>query len=163
MIKIFLLLSTYYIRHMLTMRTRYALRALIHISLEGKGSTPVSAASIAEGQGISLKFLEAILHDLKAAGYVNSRKGIGGGYLMEKTSDSIRLADVIRTMNGPIALVPCVSLNFYEPCTICPDESRCALHHVMSEVRDATLNILESTTLADLLKREQQLHKRKKK
>jgi Rrf2 family protein len=146
---------------MLTMRTRYALRALIHISIESKDGGPVSASSIAEGQGISLKFLEAILHDLKEAGFVVSKKGIGGGYLLNKKSDAIRLADVIRTINGPIALVPCVSLNFYEPCSICPDESKCALHHVMTEVRDATLAILETTSLSDLIQREKKLLRRK--
>jgi Rrf2 family protein len=143
------------------MRTRYALRALIHISIESKDGGPVSASSIAEGQGISLKFLEAILHDLKEAGFVVSKKGIGGGYLLNKKSDAIRLADVIRTINGPIALVPCVSLNFYEPCSICPDESKCALHHVMTEVRDATLAILETTSLSDLIQREKKLLRRK--
>lgn len=148
---------------MLTMRTRYAIRALIHISIENKDGAPVSASSIAEGQGISLKFLEAILHDLKDAGLVVSKKGIGGGYLLGKKSDAIRLADVIRTINGPIALVPCVSLNFYEPCSICPDESKCALHHVMTEVRDATLAILETTSLSDLIQREKRLFKRKSK
>jgi Rrf2 family protein len=146
---------------MLTMRTRYALRALIHISIESKDGGPVSASSIAGGQGISLKFLEAILHDLKEAGFVVSKKGIGGGYLLNKKSDAIRLADVIRTINGPIALVPCVSLNFYEPCSICPVESKCALHHVMTEVRDATLAILETTSLSDLIQREKKLLRRK--
>jgi Rrf2 family protein len=145
------------------MRTRYAIRALIHISIENKDGAPVSASSIAEGQGISLKFLEAILHDLKDAGLVVSKKGIGGGYLLGKKSDEIRLADVIRTINGPIALVPCVSLNFYEPCSICPDESKCALHHVMTEVRDATLAILETTSLFDLIQREKRLLKRRSK
>ncbi len=146
---------------MLTMRTRYALRALIHISIESKDGGPVSASAIAEGQGISFKFLEAILHDLKEAGFVVSKKGIGGGYLLGKMPDAIRLADVIRTINGPIALVPCVSLNFYEPCSICPDESKCALHHIMTEVRDATLAILETTSLSDLIHREKKLLKRK--
>jgi Rrf2 family protein len=146
---------------MLTMRTRYALRALIQISIESKDGGPVSASSIAEGQGIPLKFLEAILHDLKEVGFVVSKKGIGGGYLLNKKSDAIRLADVIRTVNGPIALVPCVSLNFYEPCSICPDESKCALHHVMTEVRDATLAILETTSLSDLIQREKKLLRRK--
>ncbi|MFN5295024.1 MAG: RrF2 family transcriptional regulator [Flavobacteriales bacterium] len=146
---------------MLTMRTRYALRALIHISIKSGEGKPVSASSIAEGQGISFKFLEAILHDLKVSGYVISKKGIGGGYTLDKAPSDIRLADVIRTINGPIALVPCVSLNFYEACTICPDESKCALHHVMIEVRDATLQILESTSLEDLILREKKLVKRK--
>ena len=146
---------------MLTMRTRYALRALIHISIKSGEGKPVSASSIAEGQGISLKFLEAILHDLKVSGFVISKKGIGGGYTLDKAPSDIRLADVIRTINGPIALVPCVSLNFYEACTICPDESKCALHNVMIEVRDATLQILESTSLEDLILREKKLVKRK--
>lgn len=146
---------------MLTMRTRYALRALIHITMESSEAAPVSASAIAEKQHISLKFLEAILHDLKGAGFVASRKGTGGGYYLNMAPNEIRLADVIRTINGPIALVPCVSLNFYEPCSICPDESKCSLHDVMAEVRDATLSILETTTLESLVAKEKKLTKKK--
>lgn len=72
------------------------------------------------------------------------------------------LADVIRTINGPIALVPCVSLNFYEACSICPDESKCSLHHVMVDVRDATLAILDSTSLKQLVDREKKFAKVRK-
>jgi Rrf2 family protein len=147
---------------MLTMRTRYALRALIHIVKESSVEHPVSAAAIAESQSISVKFLEAILHDLKEAGFVVSKKGIRGGYTLSKQPDVIMLADVIRTMNGPIALVPCVSLNFYEACTICPDESKCSLHHVMVDVRDATLAILESTSIMQLVDREKKQAKGRK-
>lgn len=143
------------------MRTRYALRALIHIANEGSPEKPVSAAAIAEAQPVSLKFLEAILHDLKSYHFVESRKGIGGGYYLKLSPHEIRLADVIRSINGPIALVPCVSLNFYEACTICPDESKCSLHHIMLEVRDASLAILESTSLADLVSREKKTRQKK--
>lgn len=147
---------------MLTMRTRYALRALIHIAKENSGEHPVSAATIAQAQSISLKFLEAILHDLKQAGFITSKKGIHGGYILSQDPNKIRLADVIRTINGPIALVPCVSLNFYEACTICPDESKCSLHHVMVDVRDATLAVLESTSIMQLVEREKKLVKSRK-
>ena len=147
---------------MLTMRTRYALRALIHIAKENRSEHPVSAASIAQAQSISLKFLEAILHDLKQAGFITSKKGIHGGYSLSQEPDKIMLADVIRTINGPIALVPCVSLNFYEACMICPDESKCSLHHVMVDVRDATLAILESTSIMQLVEREKKLVKSRK-
>lgn len=144
------------------MRTRYALRSLIHIAKENSYEHPVSASSIAQAQSIPLKFLEAILHDLKQSGFVTSKKGINGGYTLGKEPDKIMLADVIRTINGPIALVPCVSLNFYEACTICPDESKCSLHQVMVDVRDATLAILESTSLMQLVDREKKFAKVRK-
>lgn len=144
------------------MRTRYALRSLIHIAKENSNEHPVSAASISQAQSIPLKFLEAILHDLKRSGFVTSRKGIHGGYTLSQEPDKIMLADVIRTINGPIALVPCVSLNFYEACSICPDESKCSLHHVMVDVRDATLAILDSTSLKQLVDREKKFAKVRK-
>ena len=145
---------------MITKKSKYAIKALIYLAKQPP-KEPILIESISTDERIPRKFLEAILHDLKVSGFVISKKGIRGGYTLDKAPSDIRLADVIRTINGPIALVPCVSLNFYEACTICPDESKCALHHVMIEVRDATLQILESTSLEDLILREKKLVKRK--
>lgn len=111
---------------------------------------PIS--DIAKSETISRKFLESILLELKKTGMLGSRKGKGGGYYLRQQPDEIIVAHVYRTLEGPIAMVPCVSLNFYERCEDCPDEAACAVHHLMIRVRDNTLKVLENTTLADLMK-----------
>jgi Rrf2 family protein len=112
---------------------------------------PVLISEIAKNKKIPLKFLENILLQLKNEGILDSKKGKGGGYFLNKPPGKIKIAPVIRIVNGPIALLPCVSLYFYERCKNC-DERHCALHDMMVEVRDATLNILDNRTLANLLK-----------
>jgi len=109
----------------------------------------VLISEIAKKKKIPLKFLENILLELKSIDVVESKKGKGGGYFLKKDPKKIRVADIIRKVNGPIAMLPCVSLYFYERCKNC-DEKNCALHDMMIEVRDATLNILEKRTLVDL-------------
>ena len=89
---------------------------------------------------------------------MNSKKGSTGGYYLAKDPKEIYLSDVIRVSGGPIALIPCVSLNFYEPCEECEDESVCALHQVMEEVRQVTLDILAKTSLQDLVDKEDKLN-----
>jgi Rrf2 family protein len=136
---------------MLNMRTKYALHALI--ALAGVQAGPVSAERIAAEARVPRKFLESILTELAKAGIIESRKGRGGGHQLARKPKEIAMTDVIRLFNGAIALVPCVSLNFYEPCQECPDEGTCAVHDVFLEVRVATVRMLEKATLADLLRR----------
>lgn len=147
---------------MLNKKTRYAIKALMQIARQSNIGLPASVSSISEQYQIPNKFLEAILSDLKTAGYVISKKGSSGGYYLNKSSSDINLSDLLRATNGPIAMVPCVSLNYYEPCEQCPDESFCAIHSVMEEVRDANLKILNNTSIQDLLDRENQLVSSKK-
>ena len=116
---------------------------------EKKENEPILIAEISKKKRIPLKFLENILLELKKAGILESKKGKGGGYFLIKAPSKVRVADIIRKVNGPIAMLPCVSLYFYERCRNC-DEKHCALHDMMIEVRDATLNILEKRTLVDL-------------
>ena len=134
---------------MLSKRSQYALKALSYLT-EQYQKGPVLISDIAKRKRIPLKFLENILLELKSLGVLNSKKGKGGGYYLAKPPNEIRVADVIRKVNGPIAMLPCVSLYFYERCSNC-DEKNCALHDMMIQVRDATLNILEKRTLVDLL------------
>jgi Rrf2 family protein len=134
---------------MLNRATRYAIKSLVLIARD-KSGLPVSISSIASQMNISAKFLEAIVRDMRIAGFVKSHKGSVGGYTLSRDPSLIKLAAIVRALNGPIALSPCVSLNFYEPCEICPDENSCELHHVLSKVRDASLHILENTSVADL-------------
>jgi Rrf2 family protein len=148
---------------MLNKRSRYAIKALVQIARANALEHPASVASIVEQTTIPPKFLEAILSDLKVGGFVTSKKGSSGGYYLAKPSDEINLADIIRVMNGPIAMVSCVSLNYYEPCEYCMDEKTCGIHAVMEEVRDASLAILNKTTIASIIQREEKLTKPKKK
>ncbi len=106
-------------------------------------------SEIAEEKKIPLKFLENILLELKKADILDSKKGKGGGYFFKVKPSSVKMTKIIRLIDGPIAMLPCVSLNFYERCNNC-DEKHCGLHDVMKQVRDATLAILENRTLADL-------------
>jgi len=113
--------------------------------------SPVQIATIAESENISQKYLESILLTLRKAGFLGSKKGKGGGYYLLKTPEDIKMAEVMRVLEGPIAMVPCVSMNFYEKCDDCPDEDACSVHKLMVEVRDNTLNIFNNRSLADLI------------
>jgi Rrf2 family protein len=133
---------------MLSQKTRYALRALLHLAEADPGRS-VQAQEIATQQRVPRKYLELILLDLKKAGFIASRRGPGGGYVLARDAQSISFADVIRVTDGPIALVPCASVNFYARCDDCHDEARCAIRRIMAKVRDDTLRTLGGTTLAD--------------
>ena len=137
---------------MLSKKTQYAFRALAHLALE-YGNGPVRISSISIEQRIPLKFLENILVELKNAGMLESKKGKGGGYVLKTSPKKINLATVIRIINGPIALLPCVSLNFYERCQDCNEET-CGMRKMMLIARDATLKVLEKKTLDDIIKGE---------
>lgn len=133
---------------MLSKKSQYALKALSYL-VEKQSEGPILISEIAEKKKIPLKFLENILLELKKAEILDSKKGKGGGYFFSKNPRDISLARIIRLVNGPIAMLPCVSLNFYEKCTNCT-EDHCSLHDVLIEVRDATLAILEKKTLLEL-------------
>jgi Rrf2 family protein len=134
---------------MLSMKSQYAFKALTLLA-EKFNKGPILISDIAEKKKIPLKFLESILLELKKADILDSKKGKGGGYFLKKSPEKVKVATVIRLINGPIAMLPCVSLYFYERCKNC-NEKHCGLHDMMIEVRDATLNIVENRTLKDLL------------
>lgn len=134
---------------MLSKKSQYAFKALTYLA-ERFDKGPVLISEIAQKKKIPLKFLENILLELKKAGILDSKKGKGGGYFLKKSPDKVKMATIIRLVNGPIAMLPCVSLYFYERCKNC-NEKHCGLHDMMIEVRDATLNIVENRTLKDLL------------
>lgn len=138
---------------MLSKKTQYAFHALIYLA-ENVDKGPILISEIASEKSISIKFLENILLELKNAGILGSKKGKGGGYYLMRTPKEIPLARIIRLLDGPIALLPCVSLNYYERCDNCKDEAVCGLHEVMSKVRDATLKLLENRSLKDILTRD---------
>lgn len=140
---------------MLSRKTKYGLKALSYLARENS-DIPVQILVISEAENISQKFLESILLILKKAEILQSKKGKGGGYLLAKPANEITIASVLRVLEGPIALVPCVSLNFYEKCDDCPDEDACSVHRLMLRVRDTNLSIFENTTLADLIAKQSQ-------
>ena len=133
---------------MLSKKTQYAFKALIYLA-EHAEKGPVLISEISKRKNIPLKFLENILLELRKAGILESKKGKGGGYYFAVNPKQVPLAKIMRLLDGPIALLPCVSLNFYEKCKDC-DEKICGLNRMMVQVRDATLKVLESKTLADL-------------
>ena len=134
---------------MLSMKSQYAFKALTYLS-EKFNEGPILISEIAKKKKIPLKFLENILLELKKADILDSKKGKGGGYFLKTSPDKVKVATVIRLINGPIAMLPCVSLYFYERCKNC-DQKHCGLHDLMIQVRDATLNIVENRTLKDLV------------
>jgi len=138
---------------MLSKKTKYAFHALTYLG-KHKDEGSVLIHDIALEHGISHKFLENILLELKKAGFLGSKKGKGGGYYLIKEPKDIPLSKIIRLLDGPIALLPCVSLNYYEACEECRDQKKCGLNKVMIQVRDETLNILENKTLSDILDKE---------
>ncbi len=134
---------------MISKKTKYGIKALTYLARQND-QTPVAIADIAQSEHISLKFLESILLLLRNSGFLGAKKGKGGGYYLIKDPHEISMAKVYRILEGPIALLPCASHNFYEKCDDCDDEARCAARRLMTDIRDNTLKILENTTLADI-------------
>ena len=133
---------------MLSKKTKYGLKALSYLAKK-EINVPVLIADISEAENISKKFLESILLTLKKNGVLASKKGKGGGYYLLKKPSEIKISTIIRILEGPIAMLPCVSLNYYERCDDCSSEESCSLKILMAEVRDSTLKILENKTLED--------------
>ena len=134
---------------MLSKKTQYALKALGYLAAR-YGQGPVLISEISINKKIPIKFLETILLELKQKNILDSKKGKGGGYYLLQSPKKTTLAQAIRLVGGPIALLPCVSLNFYEKCKDC-DEATCGLNKAMLQTRDATLKILEKKTLMELI------------
>jgi Rrf2 family protein len=144
---------------MLSRKSKYGLKALLLLA-EESGKGPVLISQLAERDALPKKFLEAILLDLKRHGFVESRKGKGGGYYLRRGPEEITFGEVIRVLEGPLALVPCVSQTAYAECLECIDEPTCGVRLAMQQVRDATAEILDGTTLADINKRVRRTRKR---
>ncbi|HEV2650022.1 MAG TPA: Rrf2 family transcriptional regulator [Rhizomicrobium sp.] len=132
---------------MLSQKARYALHALIVLAEHG-GEEPLQIADIAEEARVPRKFLEQILLELKKRGIVRSTRGRAGGYLIGKAPKDISFADVIRVIDGPLALAPCVSVTAYHKCEDCVDEATCSIRKVLLAARDATAEVLESRNIA---------------
>jgi Rrf2 family protein len=139
----------------LSLRGEYALRALLVLGRHYDDKV-VRIQSISEQQNIPKRFLEQILNDLKSGGFVESRRGLAGGYRLARRPEQITVAEVVRHVEGALAPVRCVSERFYQKCS-CPDESRCAIRSVMKEIREAILQVAERVTLAEICDRSRKL------
>ncbi len=137
---------------MLSHKTKYALKALLYLAQQEEGYI-AKTIDIAEGATIPKKFLEQILLELKRGHFVSSKQGKLGGYYLVKSKNEITLADIHRLFDGAIALLPCASLNFYEPCSDCKTESECLLRIGLITIREKTLAAMESISIASLIKK----------
>ncbi|MDS1029132.1 Rrf2 family transcriptional regulator [Bacillota bacterium LX-D] len=132
----------------LSTKGRYGLRALVDLaSYKSKG--PVATRVIAERQGISERYLEQLLVSLKQAGLVKSVRGAQGGYILAREPKDIKVGEIIRILEGPIAPVECVSEINPEDCV---RSETCITKNIWSKLRDAMVEVLDSYTLEDLLK-----------
>jgi Rrf2 family protein len=129
---------------MLSKRARYAIKTLIYL-YKNEGDSPISAKSISMNENIPFKFLEKILRELRQHKIIKSERGAVGGYRFFKPAHTIRVVDIMRIIDGPVALLPCVSENFYEKCDECTDEETCNLRRLFVELRDQMLPVLEET------------------
>jgi Rrf2 family protein len=136
---------------MLTQKAKYALRALTVLA-EADPRVPMPIHEIADRAHAPQKFLESILLELRRHGVLASTRGKSGGYVMSRPADDVRVGDVIRMVDGPLAPIPCASMTAYRPCADCPDPATCSIRIVMRRVRDATAAILDNTMIADLAK-----------
>jgi Rrf2 family protein len=143
---------------MLSKKTRYSFLALVHLAKEYQKG-PILISTIAESEKIPKKFLEAILLELRRNGFVNSKKGKGGGYYLIKSPDQVNLADILRLFEGAIALLPCASFKYYEPCCHCKDETTCGIRSVIKDLRDETVRYLKTISLSEVIRREDELLK----
>ncbi|MBI5540159.1 MAG: Rrf2 family transcriptional regulator [Bacteroidia bacterium] len=138
---------------MISKKAQYSLYALTYLAKKYEHG-PVLISEIAEAEKLPKKFLETILLELKNMGIVSSKKGKGGGYYLIKKPENVNFAEIIRFFDGAIALLPCVTYNYYEECNHCKDETTCGVRSVVKEIRDKTVAILKNTTLKDIIDKE---------
>src|SRR5215468_5818215 len=135
---------------MLSQKARYALRAMLHLAAQPKDK-PQQIADVADAANVPRKFLELILLELKKRGLVHSLRGRSGGYQLGRSAKDISFAEIIRSIDGPLALSPCASRTAYRRCEDCTDEATCAIRKSLIDVRNSTAKILEQHSLADAL------------
>jgi Rrf2 family protein len=136
---------------MISRKSKYAIRAALFLA-HRYGTSPVSVEKIASAEKISKKFLETIMLDLKLGGLLHSQRGKYGGYTLNEPPHQITLGRIIRTIDGPLAPVRCVSVTAYKACEDCLDEVTCPIRMVMKDVREAISRVLDLKTLDEVLR-----------
>ncbi|PZQ17819.1 MAG: Rrf2 family transcriptional regulator [Ancylobacter novellus] len=137
---------------MITQKAKYALKALLALARAQEGR-PSSIRDLAARETIPQSFLEQILIELRRAGVVESRRGKEGGYLLARSPSEVRLGQVLRIIDGPLAPLPCLSRTAYRRCPDCADEAACTVRRIFEDMYEATVEIMDRTTLADALER----------
>jgi Rrf2 family protein len=135
---------------MLTAKGKYGLKALVHLAALSPGRS-IQCQEIAQANNVPKKFLDAILGDLRTAGIVYSKKGPGGGYTLARAPGDIKVGQVIRALDGPLAPIACASRTAYQPCRDCKDVKTCPVRLAMTRARDAMADVLDKMSLADML------------
>jgi len=135
---------------MLTAKGKYGLKALAYLSTLAPGEK-AQAVEIAKAGNIPKKFLDAILGELREAGIVYTKKGPGGGYMLARAATEIKIGEIVRAIDGPLAPIACASRAAYEPCRDCKSVKACAVRFTMSKVRDAISDVLDRMTIADMI------------
>jgi Rrf2 family protein len=133
----------------LTAKAKYGLKAMVHLAALPPGRSAL-IADIASQHSIPKKFLDAILNELRQAGFLISKTGRGGGYMLGRPAHEIIVGDIIRKLDGPLAAVPCVSRNFYARCQDCHSEDDCKVRLLMLQAREALAEVLDRKTLAEM-------------
>ncbi|WP_138379433.1 RrF2 family transcriptional regulator [Luteithermobacter gelatinilyticus] len=133
---------------MLSMKAKYALKALSY--LVAQDTQRVQTGAIAQAENIPHKFLEAILTELRKNNIIDSKRGLYGGVRLARAPEKVTVGDIIRIIDGPLAMVPCASLTRYRPCEDCPDETSCRIRNIMIDARLALTEVLDQRTLRDL-------------
>lgn len=131
------------------MKAKYALRAMM--VLAGQEGKTMQSKSIAKSADAPVKFLEAILLELKQHGFVTSKRGIFGGYYLQKSPNDIMVGDIVRKIDGMLAPIPCASVNAYKPCEDCEFADTCVIRMVMTDVRNAIADVLDKRSLSEML------------
>ncbi len=134
---------------MLTNKGKYGLKAMVHLAGMPPGQ-PALVADIAAANAIPKKFLDAILGELRTAGFVHSKKGRGGGYVLARPATEIMVGSIIRSLDGPLAPIACASRAFYRRCEDCPSDRPCSVRLVMVQVRDAMAAVLDARSLSEM-------------
>lgn len=137
---------------MLTAKGKYGLKALVYLATLEANAT-ARGDEIAKAGNISKKFLDAILLELRNAGVVKSKRGPGGGYMLARSPRAIKAGFVIRTLDGPLAPIACASRTAYRPCRDCRSVANCEVRLTMAKVRDATADVLDKLSIADMIRK----------
>jgi len=134
---------------MLTNKGKYGLKAMMHLAGMPPGQ-PALVADIASANAMPKKFLDAILGELRTAGFVHSKKGRGGGYVLARPAAEIMVGQIVRALDGPLAPIGCASRAFYRRCEDCAPDKPCGVRRVMVQVRDAIAAVLDARSLAQM-------------
>lgn len=135
---------------MLSMKAKYAIRALMVMANNDKKM--LASKTIAQEADVPQKFLENILQELRHNGYVDSKRGIFGGYFLAMPAGDIFVGNIIRIIDGPLAPIRCASVTAYQKCDDCVDEKKCEIRRVMVEVRNAIAGVLDKKSIKQLVK-----------